>query len=41
MKAGLPPDAWLWKGVEIYRFMAQIFIEKVPYGDVIEEIIKR
>jgi len=41
MKAGLPPDAWLWKDVEIYRFMAQIFIEKEPYGDVVEEIIKR
>ena len=37
MKAGLPPDAWLWKGVEIYRFTAQIFVEKSPGGKVEEE----
>jgi len=39
MKAGLPPDAWLWKGVEIYKFTAQIFVEKEPNGEVIEERI--
>ena len=37
MKAGLPPDAYLYKGVEIYRFEAQVFIEKSPGGEVVEE----
>ena len=37
MKAGLPPDAWLWKGVEIYKFTAQIFTERLPGGVVEEE----
>ena len=40
MKAGLPPDAWLWKGVEIYRFTAQIFTERAPNGIVEEERLK-
>ena len=37
MKAGLPPDGYLYKGVEIYRFEAQIFSEKSPKGEVVEE----
>ncbi|WP_048129026.1 MULTISPECIES: TIGR00296 family protein [unclassified Methanosarcina] len=36
MKAGLPPDAWV-NGAEIYRFEGQIFKEKEPGGEVIEE----
>ncbi len=39
MKAGLPPDGWLIKGVEIYKFTAQIFAEKSPNGEVVEEKI--
>lgn len=30
IKAGLPPDAWLDKGVEIFRFQSLIFSEKKP-----------
>jgi hypothetical protein len=37
MKAGLPPDGYLYRGVEIYRFEAQIFVELSPNGDVAEE----
>lgn len=37
MKAGLPPDGYLYNGVEIYRFEAQVFIEKEPDGEVVEE----
>ena len=37
MKAGLPPDGYLYRGVEIYRFEAQIFAEKSPGGEVVEE----
>jgi uncharacterized protein (TIGR00296 family) len=36
MKAGLSPDAWV-KGAEVYRFEGQIFKEKEPGGEVIEE----
>jgi len=36
MKAGLSPDAWLG-GAEVYRFEGQIFKEKEPGGEVIEE----
>jgi uncharacterized protein len=36
MKAGLSPDAWL-KGAEVHCFEGQIFKEKEPYGEVIEE----
>jgi len=36
MKAGLPPDCWLLKDTEIYRFQGQIFKEKYPKGEVIE-----
>jgi len=36
MKAGLSPDAWV-KGAEVYCFEGQIFKEKAPGGEVIEE----
>lgn len=34
MKAFLPPDAWTYKGSEIYRFHSEIFSEKTPKGEV-------
>jgi uncharacterized protein (TIGR00296 family) len=36
MKAGLSPDAWL-KGAEVHCFEGQIFKEKEPQGEIIEE----
>jgi len=36
IKAGLSPDAWL-RGAEVYCFEGQIFKEKEPGGEVIEE----
>jgi uncharacterized protein len=36
MKAGLSPDAWL-KGAEVSCFEGQIFKEKEPQGEVVEE----
>ena len=36
MKAGLSPDAWL-RGAEVQCFEGQIFKEKEPQGEVIEE----
>ncbi|WP_048143198.1 TIGR00296 family protein [Methanosarcina horonobensis] len=36
MKAGLSPDAWV-KGAEVYCFEGQIFKEKEPGGEVVEE----
>ena len=36
LKAGLSPDAWL-KGAEVSCFEGQIFKEKEPRGEVIEE----
>jgi uncharacterized protein (TIGR00296 family) len=36
MKAGLSPDAWV-KGAEVYCFEGQIFKEKEPEGEVVEE----
>jgi len=36
MKAGLSPDAWV-KGAEVYCFEGQIFKEKEPGGEVMEE----
>ena len=36
MKAGLSPDAWV-KGAEVYCFEGQIFKEKEPGGETIEE----
>ena len=41
MKAGLPPDGYLYKGVEIYRFEAQIFSETEPAGEVVEEKLQK
>ncbi len=37
MKAGLPPDTWLERGVKIYRFRSEIFSEKSPRGEVVKE----
>jgi uncharacterized protein len=34
IKAGLPPDSWLTKGVKIYKFEAIIFEEETPSGEV-------
>ena len=34
IKAGLPPDSWLTKGVKIYKFSALIFEEEKPHGEV-------
>jgi uncharacterized protein (TIGR00296 family) len=34
IKAGLPPDSWLTKGVKIYKFSAIIFEEEKPHGEV-------
>jgi len=34
MKAGLPPDSWLTKGIKVYKFRAIIFEEEKPEGEV-------
>ncbi len=34
IKAGLPPNSWLTKGVKIYKFTAIIFGEQTPNGEV-------
>ena len=34
VKAGIPPDSWLTKGVKIYRFHAIIFEEETPQGEI-------
>ncbi len=34
VKAGLPPDAWLWPETQIYRFTAEVFQEEYPRGPV-------
>jgi uncharacterized protein (TIGR00296 family) len=34
VKAGLPPDSWLTKGVKIYKFQAIIFEEETPQGEI-------
>jgi hypothetical protein len=36
LKAGLPPDAWLDKKVNVYVFTARVFGEVEPGGDVVE-----
>ena len=36
LKAGLPPDSWLLKDCEVYRFEGQIFKEEEPGGRVVE-----
>ncbi len=40
LKAGLPPDCWLMKGVDIYTFEGQIFKEVRPRGRVVEVDVK-
>lgn len=40
IKAGLPPDAWLMRGTKIYKFMATIFSERSPKGEVFEKRLK-
>ncbi len=37
VKAGLSPDSWLREDVEVECFSAQIFKEKNPEGEVVEE----
>ena len=37
LKAGLPSTYWLTGRARIYRFTAQIFAEKTPRGEVVEE----
>lgn len=34
-KAGLTPDMWLDKGVKIYKFKVQAFMEKSPEGEIV------
>ncbi|MCL2642208.1 MAG: TIGR00296 family protein [Candidatus Bathyarchaeota archaeon] len=34
MKAGLPADSWLTKGVKIYKFAAIVFEEQTPKGEI-------
>ena len=36
-KAGLNTGAWTEEGAEIYTFSAQVFCEKDPCGEIIEE----
>lgn len=40
MKAGLPPDCWLMKETEVYRFQAIIFEEETPRGEVVRKSIE-
>ncbi len=35
-KAGLGPEAWKDKDCKIYKFEAQVFIEKSPDGEIVE-----
>lgn len=37
MKAGLPPDAWLSRKTQVYKFTAEIFAESSPNGEVIQK----
>ncbi len=37
VKAGLSPDTWVKTDVEIEKFSAQVFEEKEPNGEVVEE----
>jgi uncharacterized protein (TIGR00296 family) len=41
LKAGLPPDAWLWKGTKIYTFQAEIFGELEPSSRIIKKEIEK
>lgn len=40
LKAGIPPDSWLLKDCEVYRFEGQIFKEEEPGGRVVEVDIR-
>lgn len=37
VKAGLSPDSWLQDDIEIEKFSGQIFKEKEPEGEIVEE----
>ena len=41
VKAGLPPDSWLTKGVKIYKFKAIIFEEETPNGQIKRVSLKK
>jgi uncharacterized protein (TIGR00296 family) len=34
VKAGLPPDSWLTKGVKVYQFKGLVFEEETPNGEI-------
>lgn len=36
MRAGFPPDAWLYKNLDIYTFQSRIFKEVEPCGEIVE-----
>lgn len=40
LKAGLPPDAWLDKKVNVYVFTAEVFSEVEPRGDVVKTVTR-
>jgi len=37
LKAGLPPDCWLWPETKVKTFQGQIFEEVSPGGEVVEK----
>ena len=37
LKAGLPPDCWLWEETKVKTFRGQIFEELSPKGEVVEK----
>ncbi len=37
VKAGLSPDAWIKEDISLEKFSAQVFKEKEPRGEVVEE----
>ena len=37
LKAGLPPDCWLWDETKIKRFQGLVFEEVEPRGEVVEK----
>ncbi len=39
LKAGISPDMWVDDGTRVYTFQGQIFQEKAPNGEVVEEKI--
>ncbi len=39
MKAGISPDMWVDDKTKVYTFQGQIFQEKIPRGEVVEEKI--